>query len=275
MKPTNKARLQLHETSDYAKFLFNQVQRVDDRLDKHIQNIAISMQTWGFLPSKPIHTVNENGKLRIIDGHNRFAAAKHAKIPVIYQIGEAREKAAMVDINHNTKKWTNRDYINSYAMKGNPNYITLLKYIKAGLPVIPAASLLFGQAANSGNLKDKIPRGEFIVKTTEEVDALLSVFAKAPEVCTEIRSMNYIMAVSALTPLSAFDLDVFLEKLTKNPLALTKAANRKQALETIQDIYNYQSRNKVPLAFLAEQRLAERNAAKPRTDCAAGEGGEA
>lgn len=264
MKPTSKARLQLHETADYGKFLTNEVQRVNDKLDKHVRNIALSMQTWGFLPSKPIHTVNENGKLRIIDGHNRFAAAKLAKIPVVYQVGEARERDAMVDINHNTKKWTNRDYINSYALKGNQHYITLLKYIKAGIPVIPACSLLIGHAANSHNNRDAIPNGTFQVKTTKECDALLEVFTKAPRVCSEIKSINYIYALTAMMPLDSFDLSIFLEKLERNPLALTKAANRKQALDTIQEIYNHQSRNKVPLSFLAEQRLSERNAVKPK-----------
>ncbi len=264
MKPTNKARLQLHETADYSKFLFNDVQRVDDRLDKHIQNLAQSMQTWGFLPSKPVHVIHDGGKLRIIDGHNRFAAAKLAKVAVIYQIGEAKEKGAMVDINHNTKKWTYRNYIHSYAVKGNAHYITLLEYIKAGIPVMPAVSLLMGQAANSGNKLETIPHGKFTVKTTKECDALLAVFTNAPQVCSEIRSTNYIMAISALTPLEEFELAVFLDKLNRNPLALVKAANRKQALDTIQEIYNYQSRNKIPLSFLAEKRLAERSAAKPK-----------
>lgn len=268
MKATPKARLQLHETRDYSKFLFNEVQRVDDRLDKHIRNLAISMQTWGFLPSKCIHVVNDSGKLRIIDGHNRYAAAKLAGIPLIYQVGEAKERDAMVAINHNTRKWTARDYVNSYAIKGNQHYITLLHYVTAGLPVMVAASLLYGRSAKGGNINNCIAVGKFEVKTTRDCDLLLEVFKNIPDACNEIKSLAYITALTALFHLPDFDPDIFLEKLTRNPLGLVKAANRKQALESIQDIYNHQSRNKIPLAFLAEKHLAECSIIKPKSESA-------
>ena len=263
-KPTDKARLQLHETTDFTKFLFNKVQRAtDDRLIKHIKELAISMQTWGFIPSKCIHVINDHGKLRVIDGHNRLEAAKRAGVPVIYQVGNAKESAAFIDLNRITKTWTMRDYVASFAQQGLPDYVTLLGYINLGIPLTVAAGLLSNQAAASGgNYSKIIPKGEFRVKTTESCDMLLRLFQDAPKAATEIKSRAYIYAITAMFPLEEFDLTTFMKKLENNPLSLVKAANRDQAMDTVEQIYNHQSRSRAPLAFLAKQRLAANNAIK-------------
>jgi hypothetical protein len=265
-KPTDKARLQLHETTDYTKFLYNKVQRAtDDRLIRHIKEIALSMQTYGFLPSKCIHVVNEYGKLRVIDGHNRLEAAKRAGIAVIYQVGHAKEAAAFIDINRITKTWTLRDYVESFAQQGFPDYITLLGYVKLGIPMTVAGGLLSGNsAASSGPTSKSIPKGEFKVKTTASCDMLLKLFQEAPKAATELKSMAYIAAISAMFPLEEFDLTTFLRKLELNPLSLVKAANRDQAMDTVEQIYNHQNRSRAPLAFLAKQRIAASNPVKAR-----------
>ena len=266
-KPTDKARLQLHETTDYTKFLYNKVQRAtDDRLVRHIKEIALSMQTYGFLPSKCIHVVSEYGKLRVIDGHNRLEAAKRAGVAVIYQVGHAKEAAAFIDINRITKTWTLRDYVESFAQQGAPDYMTLLGYVKLGIPLTVASGLLYGHtSASSMKVSTIIPKGEFKVKTTASCDMLLKLFKEAPKAATEIKSMAYIGAISAMFPLEEFDLTTFLRKLENNPLSLVKAANRDQAMDTVEQIYNHQSRSRAPLAFLAKQRAAALCAIKAKT----------
>jgi hypothetical protein len=218
------------------------------------------MRAWGYLASKPIHVVREGSKLRVIDGHHRMEAARLAKVAVIYQIGEAKEADAMVDINRNTKSWTTRNYVDAYAMKGNQHYITLLAYVKKGVPMNVAASLLYGHAASSNNTREIIPYGQFEVRDTSVIEALVGFLQNAPAECKELRTTSYIAAVTSMMAVPEFDLDVLLKKITNNPRAIVKVACRDQALEVIEEIYNHRSFSKTNFAFLAKQILDSRSA---------------
>ncbi len=272
MKPkpikVNAGRLTLHESSDLSLFLWNKVQRIEGegqrKLEAHIRDIALSMKTWGFLASKPVHVVREGLKLRVIDGHNRMEAAKLAKVPVIFQVGDAKEAGAMLDINRNTKVWTMRNYADAHARKGNLHFIKLLQYVKQGIPLNMAASLMLGHGAVSGVGRDLIPSGTFTVKTTTVIDSLVDFLKRVPPSCKEMRSNSYMAAIALMTEVDGFDINVFLRKLLANERALVKVACRDQALEVIEDIHNYRSFNKPNLAHTAKRIMAERNANRPK-----------
>jgi len=81
--------MKLETTTNYNRFSKNPEQRTISEL--HANNIAKSMMTAGFLPSKPIQCYKKGDGLIIVDGHHRFEAAKSIGIPVYFFV-EADEE---------------------------------------------------------------------------------------------------------------------------------------------------------------------------------------
>jgi hypothetical protein len=112
------------KTNNYQKFKFIATNRIIK--ESHVQKLSNSMNTHGFLNSKPI-TVNSN--YEIIDGQHRFMAAKRLGIDVIYEIDNVDINECMVTVNTTSNTWRLNEFIEHYAKKGLVDFIELNKFI--------------------------------------------------------------------------------------------------------------------------------------------------
>jgi len=218
------------------------------------------MSLYGFLKSKPIQCYRKNGKLVIVDGHHRLAAAMQLNIDVEVVIEGAKSQETMGPQNWIVKKWETKDFIRLYATRGNKNYITLLEYEAKGIPCGMGASMMIGNAASSGNATKLIADGIFKVKTTELADQVVDLIDEFGPMSPAITSRSFIAAISKCIMCKEFSLDVFKTRLRENITMMKKTSNEDQMLSVIESIYNHRSRSPIPIKFFVETASKERNA---------------
>lgn len=121
----------IYTTNEYSKFKAMEGNRAvkDDRVNKIIESI----NKVGYVLS-PI-LVNE--KFEVIDGQGRLAALERLKMPVHYMMQEGIGIEECRQMNIHQSNWTDYDYINSYAIRGNEDYQRLqsLADMFRGMPV--------------------------------------------------------------------------------------------------------------------------------------------
>lgn len=89
----------LKKTSDYSLFSMHQINRliVTDEGFEPRKKLVESMKKHGFRMTQPIRCIEqEDGKMLIFDGHNRFLTAKFLNIPLWY-ISYPKSEADYID----------------------------------------------------------------------------------------------------------------------------------------------------------------------------------
>lgn len=246
----------IESSNNYGRFVDHEFQQ--KMSPAHLKRIMASMNQFGFLPSKPVQVYTKGGKYYIIDGHHRFYAAKSLGIPVLFVVEPESHSDAIGMENYAVKKWSMESFVKLYAGKGNPNYQTLLFYASKGIGIGHAASMLGGQSSHSGNLLKYVRAGTFTVKTTEHCDLVVRAIEELENEIPLIRKRTFVEALSVLLYVREFDLDTFIKRALVNPKAFVNCASREQALELIDDVYNFRAREKTNLSFLAKEAMRKR-----------------
>ena len=248
----------IKQSSNYSQFINNDEQR--EHKEKHIQELKESMSIWGFVPSQPVATSTLGAKFLIIDGHSRFDAARQLKIPIYFILLEQKFAEAVAILNIQ-KAWGISDHARRYAVRGNPDYVQLMKYTMLGIPLQTAASMLYGQSAGSGNAGQKIKHGEFKVRDTEQIGLVREIIEELGELCPVVKTRHFIEAFSMCYFVPEFDVSRFKTKLANFSHNFTKTVTRAEMLNQIDELYNYKASIKIPLAFKAVEVAKQRNAA--------------
>lgn len=255
----------IRTSTDYDRFIPHGLQRVIKA--GHVKKIMGSMKQYGFLPSHPIACFRDGEKFRMIDGHHRHAAAKSLGIPLSYVLLAKEFEAAVGDANTG-KAWTCIEWARKHTLEGKKHYLTLNRYVVAGIPLLQAAAMLAGNSAVTGNVARQLISGEFVVKTTEQIDTILNFVRDFREISPAVASRTFIQALSMCYLLEGFSVSQLRDRLNANPRALVKSATTQQALEQIEEIYNSRSRAKVNIAFLAREAAANRSATNKAKEAA-------
>jgi hypothetical protein len=225
------------------------------------------MRANGFPPSMAISVYrSKDGTLVINTGHHRLAAATALGIPVLYVVEHQWSLREMVDEGVTGSNWDVAGVVQNFAKAGNKSYQELLGYADKGIPLSMAASMLIGEGAASGNARDKIITGNFKIKTRDHINKIVALFEEFAERCPAVKHRPFISAYSKCLFTEEFDKDVFNRRLKANPVMLEKTSNEDQMLKQIEDIYNFKSPNKIPLAFFVSKNSASRklNFGKPK-----------
>lgn len=225
---------------------------------RHVAKIQESMAKNGFFTGKPIEVYRDGKNFRIIDGHHRYNAAKNLGVGVYYVVCDSSQADLIGDRNSTVRKWALPAWINYYTQKGIKDYIILAAYIKKGLPLMVAGSVLIGESGGSGNFSRHIPRGTYKVKTTKTADKIIEIVNELAPVSEVVKTKVFMEALSVLLQLPEFDADIMVRKVQSNPRDLEKCATRPQMFANIEEVYNYKNHHKLNLAFLAGAWLRDR-----------------
>lgn len=228
---------------------------------RHVKKLIKSMTDCGFIAANPIHVYRDGKFLRVIDGHHRLRAAQTLGIPVYYIIGTKEDAWLIAPKNWAVRTWQADAFVNMYASRGLKDYKLITAYEQRGLSMKFAIALLSGETTGSNNKNEAIRNGTFKVKTTKHADAVLEIIDAVSPINQEAKSNNFISAIAVLIRLPQFAPDQLIARIKSNPGSLTKCATREQMFEMLEDIYNFRSREKTPLAFQASAFLAERQKA--------------
>lgn len=250
--------MKILSTSNYSLFSNNPFQRKFTR--SKVESLKAKIQKNGFTPSLAISVYrSKNGDLVINTGHHRLAAAKELGIPVLYVIEHQWEISEMVDEGVTGTPWNIASAVVAFAKKGLRDYQELLGYADKGIPLGMAASILIGEGAASGNGREKINCGTYKIKTREHIKIIVSLIEQFSETSPAVKSRSFIAAFSKCLFTPEFDVDTFIRRIKNNPPMLEKTSNEDQMLKQIEDIYNYRSTNKIPLAFFVSKNSKDRH----------------
>ena len=249
----------LRATRDYA--LFHDHRNQQPMSNKHINRLAESMKKNGFFPSKPISFYRdpETKKLIIIDGHHRLRAAQIAGVEVFMVEEDPQVELLIGDINAGVKKWTSISFVKLFADRGSSDYQTLLQYIDRGLPLPCAVSALVMETPGSSNHSQKVPTGEFKVRSTQMADYLLWIVDSTKQAAKNISRQVYIQALGACFWVKEFDPEIMIKRILANPTMIQPVSRRDQALDLLEEVYNYRTQKKLSLKFHAEEALRGRS----------------
>jgi len=249
----------LMSSKEYEKFHPNPLQQ--EYKPHHVQRLTNSIIQFGYLKSQPISVYphpSKAGHYIINTGHHRFDGAKAAGQAFWYIVEHkwTPEELIREGVQHRT--WSIKCCAAVWVDAGLPDYLVLMGYVQKGLPINFAGSLLRGECASSGNAGPAIAAGTFKVKTTETADAVLSVLEELGESVPEVKSRVFMSALSALLFTPVFDLARLMSRLRANPSALEKRSTRDDMLRQLEEIYNFKQRDKVNIAFQAQETLHNR-----------------
>lgn len=249
--------MKIQSTNNYTLFQSNPFQRAFRQ--SKVNEIIEKMRVNGYPPSMAISVYRaKDGKLVINTGHHRLAAAKSLGIHVLYVIEHQWTLKEMVDEGVTGSKWDAMGVCQNFAKAGNKQYQELLGYVDKGIPLTMAASLLIGEGAASGNATAKLASGGFKIKTRDRINKILELIEELGSRCPAVKHRPFITAYSKCLFTPEFDRHTFTRRLGMNPMMLEKTSNEDQMLKQIEEIYNFKSQSKIPLAFLVTKHSLAR-----------------
>lgn len=222
------------------------------------------MLQFGYLKSQPISVYPDPkrpGHYILNTGHHRLDAAKAAGVSFWFVVEHEWPAEEMVKEGGSHRSWSAKSCAAVWVEKGIPDYLVLQGYVEKGIPISFAGSLLRGECASSGNAGPMIQAGTFQVKSTETADKVAYVLDELRATIPIVGSRVFIAALSALLFTPNFDLERMIHCLRANPSALEKRSTRNDMLRLMEEIYNFRQREKVNIAFQAEETLRNRSAA--------------
>lgn len=231
----------IHETADYSIFKRLEDNRMvkSNRVDKIVQSIA----KVGYITS-PI-LVNE--KMEVIDGQNRLSALERLKLPVEYIIHEGIGIEECRQMNINQTNWNDYDYVRSFAMGGNENYMRLQSLIdQFDLPLSVIARVSAGKNTHSG--EHSIRRGTFKL-TKENAEKARWALMYAMDFKTVAKTIGgattvfYMAVVYAYRNLSIEQRNRLQQVIRKRQYEIPAVGKVDLFLKYFDELYNYGLRN--------------------------------
>lgn len=244
------------ESNNYRMFELWEVNRDVNKIKKLTQ----SMKTYGWIDSKPMSVIQVgNGKYKIRDGHHRFYIAESLGIPVKYVVDT--DSATPYELDDSTNKWSMLDCLTSYCRAGKVEYLKVKTYCEdTGVGMALAASMLMGESAGSGNYHESFRRGTYKANPHSNHAEIVRgiVLCLKQSGVKFYNTTHLVQAISKCAWVDQFSSDHLKSKIKKYAYVMEKKANLDQYLTMLEEIYNRQSQQKIPLKYFAIEKAKER-----------------
>lgn len=270
---TNTAKAQIvRETTDYNQFrLIVGNREVKEQNVKSIVNqIAQRGQTIPIL-------VNE--RLQVIDGQHRLEACRRLNIPVKFIIDKKANLDDVVSTNIVGQKWNFEDFVNRYAIQGNADYLELQKLISEckKWKISATAALNIANGGHSDDTYYMYSDGKLhkhgsnmkykkLYRVGSAVKIGLFKMADATKAYQRLESIvlfadypfftksSFIQALLQVLRIKDFDVQRLLKNARKYPRQFTNEATVNNFIEMFEKVYNYRTREKLPLLNNPERK---------------------
>jgi hypothetical protein len=230
--------LVIESTTDYSVFEMVEGNRdITEQRVKHWLDRADDLREFGAHFPAVVKRVGK--KLHVFDGQGRIEACKRLGLPVHYT---TRQNISVEDIHRiqGGRQWSIKDHGHSRAVQGQRDYQVLQKYVAdTGMPHTCAMMVLSNNLSHSGNSLDAFRKGEFkakSVKAAYEVAAILGVIREFSKVAND---RSYIVAAIQANRTGKLDIERLRQKLVYQSRKLVKCATWQQALDVIDEIYDF------------------------------------
>lgn len=234
---------EIFSTSDYGMFKRLPGNRTD--IKRRAKRVEKSIKQYGYI-SSPI-CVNE--KMEVVDGQARLEALKNLGMPIEYFVARGVGKKECIALNVFQTNWSINDYIESYAEDGNEAY-GYLYALGQEFATIPFTTRLYAATGNVGHAEDKrIKEGRLIVTEADYDHAveMLTYLAKFKPIITRIKgnANSYYFALGFCFDHPYIDNDRLYRNVELRQAGMIPVTNTEQALNEIEKVYNYRSRQTI------------------------------
>jgi hypothetical protein len=248
-----KKLAKLESSTQYSQFAFYETNRPIDTGLKKYKELKESLFRDGWVPSFPATCHKVGSKLMIVDGQNRFTAAKELGIPVIYVI--ITQKINVAQINSVHRPWSGNDYASSFAAEGNVHYKRLVAFRnKHGLSANRAASLLLCKQSLMGDTGSgtKLVRDGNLTINDDAIKFAEIVISVAESLPKKFRNhRGTVAAIARVLAIDDVDPDVMRSKLSINEDMIVPRVSIEDGIAMLESIYNKRNRYPVAISLLA------------------------
>lgn len=247
----------IKSTMNYS--IFKKLEGNRPVVNRRVNKIIASIQNVGYITSPLI--VNE--KMEVIDGQGRLEALEQLKMPVEYIVHPGIGINECIAMNINQGNWSLKDYIESYATRGNKSYQRLEQLIKeyplANLDVIATATLrinkITGTMVKDGSL---VLTEEQYDKAVERLNYAYEIFDLVDKTAVRGGILNLIQVILYCYDYEEMDLKRLKEQVTKNIYLCRPWNNIDTCFNEIEELYNRNISKKVYFYTLYRQEKARR-----------------
>ena len=219
-----------------------------------VAKLKKSISEYGWLDN-PI-LVNE--KMEIIDGQARFEALKALNRPIEYFVSPGLGMTECIVFNSTQTKWTTRDYIQSYAESGDASYTRLITLLHDH-PCIPESVVLFVSNHSQNVSSQTIASGQFLLTESQwqQSDDILSWLEQFEPLKQHVPGVwtAFLKAAVFASGLEEVNRDQLLRKCQANIAKVMPANEIREALRSIERMYNHRSSSPVYLETAYDQYL--------------------
>jgi hypothetical protein len=226
-------------TTDYSKFKWTRGNRPIS--PGHIRECIRELKENNESQYHPITVYgNGDGRYYVADGQHRIEALKHLHLPVYYIVKPGKPSLPeIIRLNNLGKKWSPRDFVDSFCQLGNQNYIKLRTFIQEfKLPVTTAAGILSGLEA-AGMAGKAVRDGSFAVRDEVLARRIGNFILAAKQYIPFATDQRFAIALSKLTRVPGFDEQRMIKKLAYQTGKIIKCANWPLYIPMLEEIYNY------------------------------------
>lgn len=233
---------EVKSTKDYKQFK----KLVGNRgvSETRIQKIIHSVKKVGYITSPII--VNE--KMEVIDGQGRLEAFERLGIPVEYIVQNGIGIDECVSMNIHQTNWTIIDYITSHAVRGNENYIRLLK-LKNEYPEL-SINVLAPAVKGIGRFQSFVVSQGKLIVTEEEVEQARVLLDYVMEIFPYIKNLRLrreylIQSIIFTLMIEEVDKTRLFDKLKNESNLLRPFHSINECMQSLEELYNYGLHKKV------------------------------
>jgi hypothetical protein len=241
--------LEVFYSTDYSKFKILNGNREIDAL--HVKRLIESFrENYLFSP------ILVNSKHEVIDGQNRFTAAKALGLPIYYLVAYNYGLKEVQILNTNTSNWQKEDYLNMYCKKKSEPYLQMRKFMEdfPSFGISATIKILTNdtedEATGTLNVKAK-----HFQKGLLEIPNLKLAYANAKKIMAfspyykGYTRRTFVATMISLFKNPNYSNDEMITKLKHNPSQLYDCTSIGQYKLLLEDIYNFRRRDKVNLRY--------------------------
>ncbi len=231
----------------------------------HWAKIAESVKIRNLLAYVPILVILIDGVKYIIDGQNRFMAARSLFLPVYYLIVENGLEDDMKILNLETVNWTLADFLHFYASKNIEGYVNLQKCLDScGNLTVGHAIHIWQSRKNEYRTTNEAFRGGGYIFDSDAANKMREVSrilrAIENKGITIVNKTSLVSAISSLVGADMFEIDRMLGQIDKFcPNIWDNQANQDAYRDHLDLIYNHMQRQGKKVSF----KYLKRNISQP------------
>ena len=245
-------------TKDYGMFKLLDGNRDPEKATR-LKKLEKSIKEVGFLPTPVI--VNE--RYEVIDGQARLKTAEKLEHPVYFMIVPGIGLNECVALNQASTAWTMKDYIDSYAERGNEHYVTLREYIEK-YPDFALGTIeyvLSGVESSGPTIKT----GKFVVRKEykQDADRVLELMERCMSILNPRKTSRMMTALCYCFRQDDVNNEKMINAIKNRGNTIDKSYPRViDWIGVFEDMYNYrtQAENRVYIVDRYRKKVDELNA---------------